>query len=127
MWLGAGDPAKTIDRMREIDPVLRDLKIVLSAWFGEFGLTRTTAREAIKAANETRNDDLVRPGLQDALLTVAGRAGHINARVLGKWLLKHAGRVVDVAGHGELPLPLAFEAAGDRQGVVLWRIAERGV
>jgi hypothetical protein len=77
----------------------------------------------------TRNPWLlvVRPGLQDALLTVAGRAGHINARALGKWLLKHAGRVVDLAGHGELPLPLAFEAAGDRQGVVLWRIAERGL
>ena len=38
---------------------------------------------------------------------------------------KDAERVVDIADEGGEPAFFAFEQAGDRSGVALWRLAER--
>jgi hypothetical protein len=85
IWLGAGDPVKTMDRMRKVDPVLRDLRVVMFSWKIAFGVTSVTARWVIDAADEAvttgdRYDGFkkkyTRPDLRDALMTVAGRAGH---------------------------------------------------
>ena len=54
MWLGAGDPAGTMDRLRKADPVLASLTAVLHAWRDAFGFEPTTAREAIEAADDRR-------------------------------------------------------------------------
>ena len=48
MWLGAGDPAGTMDRLRKADPVLASLTAVLLTWRSAFGKP-TTARDAIAA------------------------------------------------------------------------------
>ena len=49
VWLGAGDPAGTMDRLRKADPVLASLTAVLSTWRWAFGEQPATVREAIEA------------------------------------------------------------------------------
>jgi putative DNA primase/helicase len=117
MWLDAGDPAGTIDRLRRADPVLESLTALLHAWRAAFGTTPTTARGAITAADN-------RPDLHDALMAVAGRSGWIDGRVLGHWLAHRADRVVNLSDK-LLPEFVAIEAAGHKQGVALWRLADR--
>jgi hypothetical protein len=117
IWLDAGDPVATMDRLRKADPELASLTAVLHAWRPAFGVSPTTAREAITTAED-------RPDLHDALMAVAGRSGRIDGRVLGKWLGHHADRVVNISDN-LLPNFVAMEDAGQRQGVTLWRLATR--
>jgi hypothetical protein len=113
MWLDAGDPVAAMDRLHKADPVLASL----TSWRAAFGVSPTTAREVITAADD-------RPDLHDALMAVAGRGGRIDGRVLGKWLAHHADRVVNISDN-LLPNYVAMEDAGQRQGVTLWRLATR--
>ena len=53
MWLGAGDPVRTMARLREADPTIINLKAVLTAWRDEFGAEPTTAKDAVAAADAT--------------------------------------------------------------------------
>jgi hypothetical protein len=117
LWLDAGDPVGTMDRLRKADPDLASLTAVLHAWRAAFGVSPTTSREAITAAEN-------RPDLHDAFMAVAGRSGRIDGRALGHWLANRADRVVNLSD-GLLPNFVAIEAAGQRQGVALWHLAER--
>jgi hypothetical protein len=117
MWLDAGDPVGTMDRLRKADPVLASLTAVLHAWRAAFGVSPTTARAAISAADD-------RLDLHDALIAVAGRGGRIDARALGKWLSNCADRVVNLSDN-LIPDYVAIEAARHKQGVALWRLVER--
>jgi hypothetical protein len=133
IWLGAGDPVATMDRMRKIDPALRDLRMVVHAWRAGFGLTAVTARWVIDAAEETvtvghsdeHKTSFDRPHLRDALMAVAGRGGRLDSRALGAWLTKQTDRVVDLSDDPQRPEPFVIEAAGDRQGVTLWKLVRR--
>ena len=116
IWLDAGDPVATMDRLRNADPELASLTAVLHAWRAAFEVSPTTARAAIATAD-------VRPDLHDALMVVAGRGGRIDGRALGKWLARHADRVVNISDN-LLPNYVAMEDAGQKQGVTLWRLAE---
>jgi hypothetical protein len=79
-----------------------------------------TAREAI----ETANDNIP---LRDALMAVAGRRGVLDAKVLGNWLSKKANRVVNLKAAGDASGgSCAFESAGEKKTVALWRLAARG-
>ena len=118
LWLDAGDPVKTMERTRKTDPVLRSLRGVMRAWFEAFTVSPATARMAAAEADS-------RPALHDALMAVVGRAGKVDGRMFGNWLAKHSDRVVDIAEEGAEPAFFAFEQAGDRSGVALWRLAER--
>ena len=124
IWLGAGDPVKTMERLRKSDPVLGSLKMVMHAWRAAFEGRAMTAREAIEAANEMRavpvgDPTYIRPGLRDALMTVAGRKGVLDARSLGNWLAHHAAdRVIKLSDSDREAY--AFESKGELQGVALW-------
>jgi hypothetical protein len=118
LWLNAGDPVKTMERTRKTDPVLRSLRGVMRAWFETFRVSPATARMAAAEADS-------RQTLHDALIAIVGRAGKIDGRMLGNWLAKHSDRVVDIADEGGEPAFFAFEQAGERSGVALWRLAER--
>lgn len=117
MWLDAGDPVGTMDRLRKADPELGSLTAVLHAWRAAFGVKPTTAREAITAADD-------RSDLHEALMAIAGRSGRIDSRVLGNWLAHRADRVVNISDN-LLSNFVAMEAAGQKQGVALWRVAIR--
>jgi hypothetical protein len=119
MWLGAGDPVGTMDRIRKGDPVLASLTAVMHAWFAAFRLEPTTARKAIDAAEG-------RPELKDALMAVAGRGGKIDARALGNWLAHHAADRVVTLSDDLLQQPVAMTSSGEKQGVQQWRLVIRG-
>jgi hypothetical protein len=122
VWLGAGDPTATMDRLRKRDPVLASLTAVLHTWRAAFGFEAVTVRKAMDAADNEK------PDLRDALLAVAGRSGKIDARALGSWLAHHAAdRVVTLAEDTLTAEPVAMEASGSRQGVALWKLTLRTV
>jgi putative DNA primase/helicase len=129
IWLGTGDPVKTMERLRKSDPVLRSLKIIMHAWKAAFDGRAVPAREAIEAANETLafpagNPTYVRSDLRDALMNVAGRRGVLDARSLGNWLAHHAAdRVINLSDNGREEY--AFETMGEFQGVALWAAVPR--
>ena len=117
-WLGAGDPAGTMDRLRKADPVLASLTAVLVTWRNLLGSEPTTASEAITAATVVQSwgadnpDEDQRAGLRDALMAVAARGGKLDSRALGFWLKHHAAdRVVNIAGK-----PVAMEALASVRG-----------
>jgi hypothetical protein len=132
IWLGCGDPVKTMDRLREHDPILASLKTVLTAWRDQFGDTPATANDAAEAANATtvtadpnsiwrQVRSPTNPVLHDALLIVAGRSGVVDIRVLGQWLGRHADRVVGLGGRDFV----AMEMAGTVHGFRRWRVTVR--
>ena len=133
LWLGQGDPVRTMDRVRQTDPALASLKTVLTAWRDEFADAPTTANAAVATANATVTTPepgtlyTVRtpahPALRDALLLVAGRGGAIDTRLLGQWLGKHEDRVIDI-GDGDRALA-AFTKAGVRHGFLQWRVVDQ--
>ena len=82
--------------------------------------------EQLTAAGERGPGALWRIGrdtvLRDALMAVAGRKGNIDARALGNWLSGKADRVI--IGRDNTGL-CAFENAGEKHSVALWRLASR--
>ena len=140
IWLGAeyphanlADPCFTMDRIRASDPVLTNLRVVLSAWRDQFGDEPKTSAEVILAAEGTklkprysddegpREREPLNPGLRSALLFVANRGGKIDVRALGIWLGKSVDRRVDV-GNGR---PLRIIKAGeDHSGAQRWKVTE---
>jgi hypothetical protein len=118
IWLGVGDPAGTMNRLRKSDPVLASLTAVLHAWHGAFGFEPVTARTAIENAEKSK------PDLHDALMAVAGRGGKIDSRVLGNWLAHATDRVVNLSDD-LVAQPVAMENWGLKQGVAQWRLTIR--
>jgi putative DNA primase/helicase len=104
--------------IREADPVIASVRMVMSAWREAIGPEHITVARVIKTATEQRRADsyegrveFVNEGLREALLVVAGRGGAINSRALGYWLSAHQGRIVDGS---------RFEQYGTRDGVTVW-------
>jgi hypothetical protein len=119
IWLGAGDPIGTMNRLRKGDPVLASLTAVLHAWRDAFSSDPTTARQAIDTA-ETQSK------LRDALMAVAGRSGKIDGRALGNWLAHHAADRVVTLDDDLRPQSVAIVACGQKQGVAQWSLIVRG-
>jgi len=111
VWLGRADPVETLHSARAEDPRRAELRDVLTAWTDAIGVGpewRRKAAEVIKLADakETRQagagdysdryeTDWKAPELREALLAIAGRAGHISARQLGVWLRANKGMITD--------------------------------
>jgi hypothetical protein len=101
IWLGRPDPAAAMERSREDDPELAELRIMLAAWAGLPGARAgLTVRETITLA-EARAPTVMGepaefawPELAEALAPVCGDRGGLNANRLGYWLRGRAGRVV---------------------------------
>jgi putative DNA primase/helicase len=132
MWLDQDDPVRTMDRLREADPTIINLKAVLTAWRDQFGEEPTTAKDAADAADATiatrepgTLDRYVRththPALRTALLLVAGRGGAIDTRVLGQWLGKHVDRVVDLGDSDFAAMEMPGMLHGDRR----WKVTAK--
>jgi hypothetical protein len=104
---GEADPLDTQGRLVGEAPDREALAELLSAWHAEFRDGTTTTAEAVKRAATSQR-------LQDAVLGVGADAGgKPDARRLGTYLRKVAGRVVR---------GLAFERRGDRQGTARWAV-----
>jgi hypothetical protein len=93
IWLGEADPLATAENIRAADPVLDQLRQVISAWHGAFGCQRVSVKDVIERVAAQPD-----AALREALLTVAGSGGAVNSRMLGKWLARHKDRIVDGLG-----------------------------
>jgi len=87
VWLGCRDPASSMEAARDDDPDLANLRELMSCWDGAFSSDPVITRIAVA--------DLF-PGLQDALRSVAGIRGGVDNIRLGRWLLNHEGRIVNL-------------------------------
>jgi putative DNA primase/helicase len=101
LWLGEEDPCSTMEKAREADGALKELANIIDHWERVPTLLerRKTASELIAIASE---EDRASDGsivyryreFRDALMAVASKdGGGMNARRLGKWLLKSEKRI----------------------------------
>jgi RepB DNA-primase from phage plasmid len=101
IWLDEPDPLNTMESNREQDPRREALAAVLDQWRVVLQNRRVTAKEVIDTATDFANggaDDKrrwLRSEFREALLVVAGDAGYVNSRRLGKWLSEIKGKIVN--------------------------------
>jgi hypothetical protein len=135
LWLGMGDPVKTMLRLRKTDPATSNLKAVLTVWRDQFGNEPTSSAAVVAKAEETitfekavGSDEKVRrhahPSLREALLMVAGKSGRIDIRALGQWLGKSADRVIDIGDEGARDF-VALEEGNVLHGARRWRVVQK--
>ncbi|MCH7680559.1 hypothetical protein IID10_14540, partial [candidate division KSB1 bacterium] len=125
IWLGRADPVVTMEQARDEDPHLAALHEMLTAWAEALGTgpaTRRTAadlltlieeRETRLAGDGDAHEGYERewryPALRNAVLAAAASRGRPEVRTLGRWLVRHRGRIAgglrfagetDKHGHG---------------------------
>ena len=94
VWLGKADPCVTMEDARANDPLLSQLRSVLTNWRSVIGVgqgkkvTATELLEHATAAFEHRE-------FSESVREVASNRGRSDARTLGKWLARHRNRIVD--------------------------------
>lgn len=108
--LGYDDPCSVLEVLQVDDPERMALVELLSEWQKAFGESPTTVAQAISTATGDYGDK----GLRGALDAQAGGPGGINARRLGKYLIKQVGRVVDGL--------VLRRGADSRGGTATWRV-----
>jgi hypothetical protein len=106
LWLGADDPAETMEAVRANDPRRNERAAVLHRWNDALGNRRVTTAEIIAGA-------LASPEFREALLAVAGAAGAVNTMRLGKWLAANKDHLVDSPRIERMPM---------RDGVTTWAL-----
>jgi putative DNA primase/helicase len=94
-WLGLPDPLKASESLREQDPDLEGMRLLLGAWHDAFQDKPKTAAELVAAGMIAGGelDTIKREPLYDALQLVCNEKP--NARRLGYWLRRHQARIVD--------------------------------
>lgn len=123
IWLGEADPVDSMEAIRADDPRLESISAVLAQWTSAFGDRTITVRQIIETASENRTAlgsgklEFVRPDFREVLLTVAGAAGAINSRSLGRWIAGLNGRIVG---------GWRVERGADCGGVATWRLRTLG-
>jgi len=108
--VGVDDPMHAVDRNWDADPETGKLTALMAAWAAVFS-------DAPKAVADVIRDgqfaDAGREALIDAIDEIAGEGGRVNSRRLGRWLERHAGRIVDGRRFVRVP---------GRAGVARWRL-----
>lgn len=115
VWLGLADPCLSRADLEAEDTVRTGLVRVLATWFEAVGSERMTVNQIVSLSKDPAHDEL-----RDALMEVAGRAGEINIRSLGKWLSKHEKRIEG---------GFRAEQVGVSGGVAAWKVlqSQKGV
>jgi putative DNA primase/helicase len=100
IWAGHADPVETMEIARREDPTLQAMEAVFAALKEAIGVglpAASSVAEIIARSSELQSscglNILKFPRLKEALVQVAGRAGFIDNRELGKWLSRHKGRI----------------------------------
>jgi putative DNA primase/helicase len=115
-WLGLADPLKASESLREQDPDLEGMRLLLGAWRDVFPNEPKTAAELVNAgqAYKALSQIYEYPELRDALQLVCNEKP--NARRLGYWLRRHQNRIVDGMQ--------VKQATMDRLNVARWQILD---
>lgn len=113
VWAGMPDPVLTRSEVQAADPIKAALGALLSSWHREFRATPVSVATLVHQAKQRAGGYSGNPALINAIEEIASTpGGDINARRLGKWLGKYAGRVE--GGH-------VLERAGDGSSAI-WRV-----
>ncbi len=91
LWLGQTDPADAVFEAMSDDPDREMLARLLAAWKACFDRKPTMVRQAVDFEGFS---DLGME-LREVLYDIAGEREMINRRVLGRWIKRHAGRIVN--------------------------------
>ncbi|MGH8573031.1 MAG: hypothetical protein ACREX8_10725, partial [Gammaproteobacteria bacterium] len=86
LWLGCKDPTASVFEAMAEDPHRETLARLLGAWLAVFGKTPAMVRAAVRQEHTD---------LREVLLDIAGEHGEVNRWKLGRWIRRHAGRIVD--------------------------------
>jgi hypothetical protein len=91
LWLGCADPTESVRAATSSDPDKELLGRLLETWFRLFGKRPTMLREVIQKTAFPDGDD----ELNEIVSEIASVRGAVNNRLLGWWIKRHMGRVVD--------------------------------
>ncbi|MGA7181259.1 MAG: DNA-primase RepB domain-containing protein [Thiobacillaceae bacterium] len=93
LWLGLSDPATSVFNSMAADPDRETLGRLLAAWDSVFGNRPTMVRDVVAKASRTSPSlDVVE--LHEVISDIADERGQINRKRLGRWIARHAGRIV---------------------------------
>jgi hypothetical protein len=108
IWLGKADPVQSMEAARAEDPELGELTDMLEGWSAAIGVGASnrirlssviTKGTAMVRQSEGSELEPTNPGLYAALVAVAQRSekktAKPQAKILGDWLRKNRGRIVD--------------------------------
>lgn len=114
VWLGMADPLKASESLREQDPDMEGMRLLLASWCATFKSEAKTAAELVAAgmAGSHMTGEYDHPDLRDALQLVCNEKP--NARRLGYWLRRHQDRIVDGMQ--------VKQAGSDRLNVARWQV-----
>lgn len=119
VWLGLPDPLKASEGLREMDPDLEGLRLLLGAWSDEFGERDTPAADVVAAGMRLQfgGPEHANPDLRDALQLICNEKP--NTRRLGYWLRAHRDRIVD-------GMQIVQNARDEHTKVAKWRVTKCG-
>lgn len=107
LWLGHADPAASVFQSMAEDPDRETLGRLLEVWESVFDTMPTRVRDA---RNRSLCSGDAHVELGEVLHDIAGERGEINTRKLGRWIKRHAGRIVDGRRFVKSNLRLSAEA-----------------
>lgn len=115
LWLGQQDPVESVFVQLESDPDREALGRLLHAWYSTFGSDAKMIREAVSRSATVVPfvDPAVGDELHEAMLEVAEKFKDINRRMLGRWISRHEGQIVD---------GLRFERASGKTSAERWMV-----
>jgi hypothetical protein len=100
------DPMEAAARAFDQDPETTKLRALLEAWHSAFDSVQTTVGAAIRKGD---TQALLAMAMDD----IAGQNGKLNSRILGRWIERMQGRIVD----GK-----RFVRIGHRDGLLHWAV-----
>lgn len=92
LWLGYSDPATSLFLSMNDDPDREMLDRLLVAWHAVFDNKPAMIRDAVEQAKSNTPSSAE---LFDSLRDIAEERGELNRRRLGRWIKRHAGRIVN--------------------------------
>jgi hypothetical protein len=110
LWLGCADPTESVFEAMSEDPDRETLGRLLDAWLAVFRKMPAMVRDAVNRAPTYPDGNAE---LYEVLRDIAEDRGQINRRILGRWIKRHEGRIVD--GH-------RFVKASGVRSAEAWRV-----
>jgi hypothetical protein len=92
LWLGVADPVANVVEQLAIDPDREELGRLLTAWRKVFGSSAAHVADAVEKTQPGAYGGSTE--LFEVCMELAEERGQINRRRLGKWIGRHAGRIV---------------------------------
>lgn len=92
LWLGVADPVANVVEQLAVDPDREELGRLLTAWRKVFGSSAAHVADAVEKTQPGTYGGSTE--LFEVCMELAEERGQINRRRLGKWIARHAGRIV---------------------------------